>query len=72
MNGPIDVCFGREIYHPIRAVVSKQLPQRRPVADVRFVEGVVRIILVCLRNGGEVGGVGQLVDVDDRRLAVVE
>ena len=63
------MAFGRKIHHRVGLVLLEQLAQRRAIADALLLERVMRIG----RGAGqriEIGGIGQLVDIDDARMGV--
>jgi len=63
------VRFGREIDHRARLVLGQQAVEQRAVADVALDEDVARIVLER-GQGLEIAGVGELVEVDDRFVAL--
>ena len=67
----IDVALGCEIHHRARPVAFKQRAQAVLVADVEFGKRVTRMPR-GLRNRGEVRRIGELVDIDDKHLGMVE
>ena len=55
--------FGGEVQHRVHFLVSHDLAHQRAVADVRLVEPVA-VGRLDLGQGREIGGIGQLVDID--------
>ncbi len=71
VDGAVHVGFGREVDDGARLVLGQQAVDQRAVADVALHEDVVRIALER-RQGLEVAGIGQLVEVDDGLVALRE
>ncbi len=67
----INMTLGRQVHHSAGRILIEQLAQRLAVADIHLAEGIAWMSR-CLRNRGEVGGVGELVDVDDKSRGIVE
>jgi hypothetical protein len=64
-------CFGGEVHHRAGRVLVEQRAQRCTVADVDLAERIARIA-GRLGDGGEIGRVGELVDIDDESLGIIE
>ena len=69
VDGAIDVAFGGEMHHRVGRVPLEDVVHRRAVADVGADEAVARAARNRLERA-EIGGVGQLVDVDDRAVGL--
>ena len=63
------MAFSGEIHHGIRLIFLKQPAQRGAFADTLLFEGVMRVADGA-GEGLQVGGIGQLVDVDDAGMRV--
>ena len=64
VDGAVDMGLGGQMHHRVGLVAVEEPLQLGGVADVDLLEGVARVALGP-RQGGQVGRVGQLVDVDD-------
>ncbi len=67
----VDMALGGEIHHAVRRVRLEQPPQLGSIADVDAGEAIAGVVR-GLRNRVQIRGVGELVDIDDAGLGLVE
>ena len=67
VDGAVDMALGRQMHDRIGAVPLEDAAERAGVADIGLLEGIARIA-GDRRQGLRIGGVGQLVEIDDRRV----
>jgi hypothetical protein len=60
----VNMGFGRQMHHCARPVFGKNAGDRLPVADIRLLEDMARIV-ARVAQGFQIASIGQLVEIDD-------
>src|SRR5262245_47767827 len=65
------MALGSKMDHRLRCVLGKHSAQRRVVTDIDLFENIARMA-IRLWDRGQIGGIGQLIDVYDEGTSVIE